>query len=128
MTIDYILAQIPLTPEKLILILRVGGVVAGLLAIRCLFRAISLNNSLSIAKAQYFIYAESNFTAPTITEQSMPKLEIHTKEEPAKPKRPLLYFTISEDAQKLLEKVSVEVSFEDGWCGIADGTQRSNAL
>lgn len=109
-----------LTPEKLIFILRIGGVVSGLLAILFLFHAISLNNSLSIAKAQYFILAGSNFTVPTLTERSMPKLEHPPKEKgpSVKEKRPLLYTSISPDAQRLLEKMSVGISFDDGWCGM----------
>lgn len=125
MEIEYLLTQIPLTPEELILVLRICGVIAGLLVIRCLYRAISLNTSLSVTKAQAFIFAEINFTAPQITEQTMPPLEVHPKEEPAKPKRPLLYATISADARMLLDKISVDISFDDGWCGMSNGIRRN---
>lgn len=117
MILEEILTTIPFTAEQLILILRISGAVSGILAILFLFHTISLNNSLSIEKAQFFIL-QNTMDMPVLTEQSMPKLELNPKvEKTEKPKRPLLTTTISDNAQELLGKLALSVSYEDGWQG-----------
>lgn len=118
-----ILKFIPLSEETVILAMQITGVAASLLSILTFFKTVKLSNSLSIAKATQFI-RESRKPIPVITETAIPQLELEETPQQPKQKRIPLTFTIPEEAQSLLDIITVQVNYEDGWCG-APGCQRA---
>lgn len=114
--IDRIISLIPLAEEHIILVLRYGGIFVAALAIMVCFRAIFLSNSLSIKRAQKLIQNQEAYLAQQ-AENSMPKLELHIKETPTeeKTKRPLIEEHLPEEAEALLQKMTLTVFMEGGW-------------
>lgn len=109
-----LIESLPISTENLILTLRIMGIGFGFLAIMLLFHAIHLSNSLSVAKAKQFINNEYYQTVE-LTEADMPAFD--APKSASAPRQKIVCFTISEEAQQLLDKLSVNISYENGWCG-----------
>lgn len=104
---------LPFTPEVLILALRIIGFAAIPLAALLFARGMRLNSALSVAKAQKMLQIDKK-----TAEQEHTPIVIHKIEEPQpheKTKKPLLVFTLQDEAQDLLRKIAVSPSREDGW-------------
>lgn len=119
--ITQLLERIPLSEEGLILAMQITGVAAILLTILTIFKITKLSDSLSVVKATQFI-RESRKPIPVITEASIPHLELEETPQQPKQKRIPLTFTIPEEAQSLLDIITVQINYEDEWYG-APGCQ-----
>lgn len=110
----HFIESLPISEENLIITLRIAGIAFGFLAVMLLFHAINLSNALSVVKAKQLINNE-NFTIVTLTEANMPVFEVPQRTSVTGPK--IVSFTISEESQQLLDKLSVNISYENGWRG-----------
>ena len=112
----YLLAFIPLAEEHIIIALLVAGVLLLVIAGLILARNISLSTSLSVAKANQFILEQKPVAPVEISENSMPPLELGKKDSVQK-KRTIVTVTLPEEAQQLLDKIAVNITYDDNWQG-----------
>lgn len=111
MELNQLLELLPINAESLILGLRIAGFAAIPIAIALFARAMTLNNALSAVKAQKMLRVRDEEPAPIVVQ----KIEEHPPQQEYKPKKPLLVYTISAEAQDLLQKIAVLPTVEDGW-------------
>ena len=104
--------------EQLLWGLRLGAAFFLLLALCCQIRAMTLESKLPVKKALRLIKEETLAQIPTEEIQ----IEQVPEEPETREKRPLVSFTIPEDARILLEKISVPVINENGWQTTAEKT------
>ena len=108
--------ELPVTVEAIIQLLRITAIAAAAMGLISLFSAIGLNNGLPIKKAKQFLAKRKQPVVikaePIVTILDLPNFDTI---DPKKEKRPLVSFKLTEDAQKLLDKITVDVNTEDGW-------------
>ena len=105
--------------ETVILLLKVTGVAAGILAFLSAWRVYTLHSSLPAAKAAKLM-RQYRIKVPVPEETVLAVLdtaEDQPEEHQIKEKRSLLAFTIPDDAQSLLDAITVQVSLDNGWRG-----------
>lgn len=111
--------EMPVPVESLIRLLRITSCAAVAMGIICLIRAIRLNNGLPIAKAKQFL-AKRKQPVVIANDPVVTILDLNNFEEPGNDKKPLISYTLTDEAQLLLDKLNVEMRIENGW-NIAPG-------
>lgn len=111
--------EMPVPVESLIRLLRITSCAAVAMGIICLIRAIRLNNGLPIAKAKQFL-AKRMQPVVIANDPVVTILDLNNFEEPGNDKKPLISYTLTDEAQLLLDKLNVEMRIENGW-NIAPG-------
>lgn len=108
-----LLNNLPVAEGTTVIILWGVGIFAAIMFLTTALRLISLYSALPSVRAQHFVRE-----ATTRTEQDEEAIVLHEVEEvqqPGKPKLPLIIYTIPDEAQDLLAKISVKPSRENGW-------------
>lgn len=109
-----LIEALPIPAETMILTLRIVGIIAILTAIALFARGMMLHNALSSARAHRMIHEQFH-----PKEQDDQRIVVQPVEEPPvqpeKPKKTLLVFTLTPEAQDFLGKISTKPIYEDGW-------------
>ena len=101
--------------EALILLLQITAIAAAAMGLIVLVHTIHLRNSLPVRKAKQFIEKRKR-PIPAKPEPIITILQLPEYEQPeVEVKKPLIDFTLTAEAQQLLNKITVEVNVEDGW-------------
>ena len=111
--------EMPIPVESMIRLLQITSCAAVAMGIICLIRAIRLNNGLPIAKAKQFL-AKRKQPVVIANEAVVTILDLNNFEEHGNDKKPLISYTLTDEAQQLLDKLNVEMRIENGW-NIAPG-------
>ena len=112
MSVTEHLAQ--LTPEQMILLLKIAGAACIVLALFLVFRFISKNNELSAKEAKKLL-KQLDHKANPWQPISTAGPEEEPKEPPKKTKSQLLAFTMSPDAHTMLDQLDVKPDELEGW-------------
>ena len=110
---------LPMSVEGIIQLFRITAIAAAAMGIISLISAMRLNNGLPISKAKQFLTKRKQ---PVVIskEPVVPVLDLQVMEDAEPTKKPLISYKLTEDAEKLLEKIEVDLHAENGW-NIAPG-------